>query len=336
MSTWIFASSQSTNFPSIQIFLSAFIAEGRAVAAHYIASCLSEDTAGLLSTLAEGRTTSQPVILSACRTPIGKFGRSLLGVGATRLGAIVVREAVKRAHVRPEEVDEVILGNVLSAGLGQNPARQAAIWGGLPPSVGAFTVNKVCGSALKAVMLAAQAVRAGDCELAVAGGAESMSNAPFLVRNMRWGRKYGDAGLVDAMIFDGLWDAFNDYHMGITGEAIATKFGITRMEADEFAFRSNSRAAAAWAGGRFDEEVVPVDVPCEDGSSTTFRKDECFRADTTLEKLAKLKPAFKPDGILTAGNSSQLSDGASAVVVASEERAERMGAHPMARIVGYG
>ena len=243
---------------------------------------------------------------------------------------------MKRALVRPEEVDEVILGNVLSAGLGQNPARQAAIWGGLPPSVGAFTVNKVCGSALKAVMLAAQAVRAGDCELAVAGGAESMSNAPFLVRNMRWGRKYGDAGLVDAMIFDGLWDAFNDYHMGITGEAIATKFGITRMEADEFAFRSNSRAAAAWAGGRFDEEVVPVDVPCEDGSSTTFRKDECFRADTTLEKLAKLKPAFKPDGILTAGNSSQLSDGASAVVVASEERAERMGAHPMARIVGYG
>ncbi len=243
---------------------------------------------------------------------------------------------MKRAKVRPEDVDEVIMGNVVSAGVGQNMARQAAILGGVPPSVGAYTVNKVCGSALKAVMLAAQSIKAGDSDLVVAGGSESMSNAPFLVRDMRWGRKYGGSELVDAMIFDGLWDAYNDYHMGITGELVAERYGISRGEADEFALRSNTRAADAAAGGKFEAEIVPVPVQGSDGAHTLFQKDECVRADTTLEKLARLKPAFKEGGILTAGNSSQLSDGASAVVVASEEEAARIGATPLARIVAYG
>jgi acetyl-CoA C-acetyltransferase len=238
--------------------------------------------------------------------------------------------------VEPDDVDEVIMGNVVSAGLGQNVARQSAIKAGLPPSVGALTVNKVCGSALKAVMLAAQSIRAGDNDLVVAGGSESMSNAPFLVRDLRWGHRYGDAGLVDSMIFDGLWDAFNDYHMGMTGEAVAERYGITRRAADEFALRSHSRAAQASRSGKFDAEIVPVPVHHAGGTVVDFRVDECIRADTTLEGLSRLKPAFKKDGILTAGNSSQLSDGASAVVVASEEEANRIGATSLARIVAYG
>ncbi len=238
--------------------------------------------------------------------------------------------------MKPSEVDEVIMGNVVSAGLGQNPARQAAIYAGVPDSVGAFTVNKVCGSGLKAVMLAAQSVKAGDNEVVVAGGMENMSNTPYLVRNLRWGLKYGHAKLLDSMIVDGLWDAYNDYHMGVTGELIAKKHKISREEADEFAYQSHMRAAKASKSGRFDDEIVKVEIEREGGEVATFDIDECVRPDTTLEKLSKLKPVFKEGGVLTAGNSSQLSDGASALVVASEEAAERLGAKPLARIKAYG
>jgi acetyl-CoA C-acetyltransferase len=277
-----------------------------------------------------------PVILSACRTPIGKFGKSLVGVSAPRLGAVVIREALRRAKASPSRAEEVIMGNVISAGLGQNPARQAAIFGKVPYSAGALTVNKVCGSGLKAVMIAAQAVKAGDCDLVVAGGMESMSNAPYLVKNLRWGLKYGDARLMDSMILDGLWEVYNDYHMGITGELVAKRYGITRRDADEFACESHAKAARASKAGLFEEEKVTVDIERENGQTTRFNDDECVRPDTTMEKLAALKPVFKPGGILTAGNSSQLSDGAAAVVVASEEAADRLGVKPLARIVAYG
>jgi acetyl-CoA C-acetyltransferase len=276
-----------------------------------------------------------PVIVSACRTAIGKFGRSLVGVQAQRLGSVVIGEALRRAGVKKTSVDEVIMGNVVSAGLGQNPARQAAIYAGIPPRVGAVTVNKVCGSGLKAVMLAAQSVKAGDNSVVVAGGMESMSNSPYLVRNLRWGLKYGDARLVDAMISDGLWDAYKNYHMGITGEIIAKRFRITRREADEFAYESHMKAARAAREGLFRDEIVPVEIERESGAVETFEKDECVRPDTTQEKLAALKPVFKPGGILTAGNSSQLSDGASALVITSDEYAERAGLKPIARIVAY-
>jgi acetyl-CoA C-acetyltransferase len=279
---------------------------------------------------------TQPVILSVCRTPIGKFGRSLVGVSAPKLGAVVISEALSRARVPLSEVEEVIMGNVVSAGQGQNPARQAAIGAKVPYSVGAITVNKVCGSGLKAVMLAAQAIKAGDSDVVVAGGMESMSNCPYLVKNLRWGLKYGDARLLDSMIVDGLWEAYHDYHMGITGELIAKKFGITRREADEFSCESHAKAAKAAKSGIFDKEKVKVEVQREGGHVTEFNEDECIRADTTLEKLAALKPVFKPGGILTAGNSSQLSDGAAAVVVASEEAADRLGAKPLAKVVAYG
>jgi len=278
---------------------------------------------------------SQPVILSACRTPIGKFGKTLARVPAVRLGAAAVREAISRAGVKGEDVEEVIAGNVISAGLGQNPARQAAIYAGVPVTVGAVTVNKVCGSGLKAVMLAAQAIKAGDAGVLVAAGMESMSNAPYLVRDVRWGTKAGDSKLVDSMINDGLWDVYNDYHMGMTGERIAEKFHVSREEADRFSYDSQMKAAAAQKAGRFAEEIVGLDVEGERGARARFEQDECIRADTTLEGLAKLKPAFKPNGVLTAGNSSQLSDGAAALVVASEEAAQRLGAKPLARVVGY-
>lgn len=279
---------------------------------------------------------SQPVILSACRTAIGKFGRSLVGVGAPTLGTVVLAEALRRSGAAGEDVDEVIMGNVISAGLGQNLARQCAVHAGVPYSVGAFTVNEVCGSGLKAVMLAAQSIRAGDSQLVVAGGAENMSNAPFLARDLRWGHRYGESNLVDSMIFDGLWEVYNGYHMGVTGEVIARRFHISRERADEFALMSHSRAAAAARSGLFDAEIVPVECKREDGSSLLFEKDECIRPDTSLDGLARLKPAFQPDGVLTAGNSSQLSDGASALVVASQEEADRLGVKPMARIVAYG
>ncbi len=275
------------------------------------------------------------MILSACRTAVGKFGRSLVGVPAPKLGAVAIAEAIKRAKLSPSQVDEVIMGNVISAGLGQNPARQAAIFANIPVTVGAFTVNKVCGSGLKAVMLAAQSIKAGDNDIVVAGGMENMSNAPYLVRNLRWGLKYGDARLIDAMINDGLWDAYNNYHMGITGETIAKKYKISRKEADVFAYESHMRSSRAMSDGNFDEEIVPIEIEQESGLVSQFKRDECVRPDTTVEKLSKLKPVFKPGGILTAGNSSQLSDGASALIVASEERAERLGINPLARIRAY-
>ncbi len=277
-----------------------------------------------------------PVIISACRTPIGKFGKSLVGVSAPKLGALVIQEAIRRARASADDVDEVIMGNVVSAGLGQNPARQAAIHGGIPFGVGSFTVNKVCGSGLKAVMLAAQSIKAGDNAVVVAGGMESMSNAPYIARGVRWGTKFGDARLLDAMIADGLWDAYHNYHMGVTGELVAKKFGIGRKEADEFAYSSHMKALKASKSGAFGPEIVKVRIEREGGEIVEFEKDECIRGDTTVEKLSKLKPVFKPDGILTAGNSSQLSDGASALVVASEEAADKLGVRPIAKIHAYG
>ncbi len=270
------------------------------------------------------------VIVSGARTPVGKFGRAFKDMPAVRLGAIAIREAVNRACIEMKDVEEVIMGNVISAGLGQNPARQASIYAGVPPEVGSFTVNKVCGSGLKAVMLAAQAIKAGDSEIIVAGGMENMSASPHLLRSLRWGVKFGDTSIVDAMVYDGLWEVYNDYHMGITGERIAEKYCITREEADEFALRSYQRALNAIKGGRFKEEIIPVET-----QGITIEKDEGVREDTSLEKLAKLPPVFKKDGILTAGNSSQLSDGAAALVVASARKAEELGVKPLARIIDY-
>jgi len=275
------------------------------------------------------------VILSACRTPIGKFGKSLIGVSAPKLGALVIEEALGRAGVKGDAVDEVIMGNVVSAGLGQNPARQAAIQGGVPFGAGSITVNKVCGSGLKAVMLAAQSIKAGDNDVVVAGGMESMSNAPYLAKGVRWGARLGDARLLDAMILDGLWEAYHNYHMGITGENIAKRFKIGRREADEFSYLSHQKASKASERGVFDAEIVKVKIEKEGGDIVEFAKDECIRKETTVEILGKLKPVFKPGGVLTAGNSSQLSDGASAVVVASEDAADKLGVKPIARILGY-
>ena len=270
------------------------------------------------------------VILSSVRTGIGKFGRSLRDIPAQRLGSIVIAEALKRAGLEPGDVDEVIMGNVISAGLGQNPARQAAIFAGLPPEIGSVTVNKVCGSGLKAVMLAAQAIRAGDAHIIVAGGMENMSASPHFTRGLRWGVKFGDVSTKDAMLYDGLWEVYNDYHMGITGERVARKYGITREEADLFALQSHQKASAATKNGKFKEEIVPVEV-----QGLLFEKDECIREDTSMEKMAKLLPVFKRDGILTAGNSSQLSDGAAALVIASATKAEELRIQPLARIVEY-
>jgi acetyl-CoA C-acetyltransferase len=277
---------------------------------------------------------TEAVIISACRTPVGKFGRSLLSFQAQELGAIVVKEAIKRAGIEQKEVDEVIMGNVISAGLGQNPARQAAIRAGLPVEVSCYTVNKVCGSGLKAVMLAAQSIISGDNNVVVAGGMESMSNSPYLIKGLRWGIRYGNTITVDSMINDGLWDAYNEFHMGITGEIVAERHGITRKQADEYAYQSHMRASDATKRGFFRDEIVPVEIK-KDEERIILDKDECIREDTTIEKLSHLKPVFKQDGILTAGNSSQLSDGASALVVCSREFAERKGIKILARIVGY-
>lgn len=274
--------------------------------------------------------TEEVVIASGVRTASGRFGRGFKEVPAPRLGAVVIQEVLKRAKIGPRDVDEVIMGNVISAGLGQNPARQAAIYAGLPAETGSFTVNKVCGSGLKAVMLAAQAVKAGDADVIAAGGMENMSAAPFLLREMRWGARLGRTSAVDAMINDGLWDVYNDFHMAMTGERVAVKYGITRREADEFSLLSNQRAFAATQEGRFREEIIPVEV-----QGVFVDRDECVRGDTTLEKLAALAPAFKEDGILTAGNCSKLSDGAAAVVVLSAKKARELGITPLARIIDY-
>ncbi|HET9309337.1 MAG TPA: acetyl-CoA C-acetyltransferase [Candidatus Sulfotelmatobacter sp.] len=275
------------------------------------------------------------VILSGCRTPVGKFQGSLSDFRAPELGAIVVREAVKRAGIDPAQVDECIMGNVVSAGLGQNPARQAAIFGGLSPATGAMTINKVCGSGLKSVALAAQAVQTGNSSIVVAGGMESMTNAPYLLPQARKGYRLGNAQIIDSMVHDGLWDIYNDYHMGITGENVAEKYGITREEQDEFAVNSHRKAISAIKECRFKSQIVPVEIPPKKKGAppTFFEKDEGPREDTTIEVLRGLKPAFKKDGTVTAGNAPGVNDGAAAVVVTSAQRAMELGAKPMVRIV---
>ena len=275
------------------------------------------------------------VIVGSCRTPIGKFLGALKGVPAPELGALVVKESVKRAGLRPEDVDEVVMGNVLQAGLGQNPARQAALKGGLPATVPAVTVNKVCGSGLKAVMMAAQAVRLGDAEVVVAGGMESMSNAPYLVMGAREGFRLGHGDMVDSMIHDGLWDVYEDFHMGCCGEVVADKYGIPRQAQDEYALLSHKKALAAIESGKFKAEIAPVTLPQKKGPPVVFDTDEGPRRDTSMEALARLKPAFKEDGSVTAGNAPGVNDGAAAMVVTSEERAAKAGARPQAEIVAY-
>lgn len=277
------------------------------------------------------------VLVGACRTPIAKFQGSLAGFRAPDLGALAIAEALRRAGVPLDAVEEVIMGNVLQAGLGQNPARQAARKAGVPDRVGSFTVNKVCGSGLKAVMLAAQAIRAGDAELIVAGGMESMTNAPYLLPEARAGVRLGHGKLIDSMVWDGLWDIYNDFHMGITGEKVAEKYGITRQMQDEFAAQSHRRAAEATAAGRFTDERFSVAIPQRKGEPIQFNTDEGVKGDTTAEGIAKLKPAFKPDGgTVTAANASSINDGASAVVVMSAERAKQLGCKPLARVLAYG
>ncbi|MGE5084204.1 MAG: acetyl-CoA C-acetyltransferase [Acidobacteriota bacterium] len=280
-------------------------------------------------------TFDDAVILSGCRTPVGKFQGSLSDFSAPQLGAIVVREAVKRAGLDPAQVDECIMGNVVSAGLGQNPARQAAIFGGLSPATGAMTINKVCGSGLKSVALAAQAVQTGNSSIVVAGGMESMTNAPYLLPQARKGYRLGNAQIIDSMVHDGLWDVYNDYHMGITGENVAEKYGITREEQDEFAVNSHRKAVSAIKECRFKAQIVPVEIPAKKkgAAPVIFDKDEGPREDTTIEILRALKPAFKKDGTVTAGNAPGVNDGAAAVVVTSAQRAKELGTKPMVRIV---
>ena len=275
-----------------------------------------------------------PVILSAVRTPVGKFQGALKPFSAPQLGSLVVRAAMEHAKLAPEQIDEVIMGNVISAGLGQNPARQAALGGGLPPEVAALTINKVCGSGLKAVGLAAQGILTGDSEIVIAGGMESMSNAPYLLQNAREGYRLGDGTLVDTMIHDGLQDAYEHCHMGNTGEIVAEKYRISRQRQDEFALGSHRKAVDAIRSGRFKAEILPVSVPQRKGDPQLVDTDESPRSDTTLEKLASLKPAFKKDGSVTAGNAPGVNDGAAALAVTSAERAEQLGLTSLARIAG--
>ncbi|HEV2114041.1 MAG TPA: acetyl-CoA C-acetyltransferase [Terriglobales bacterium] len=274
-------------------------------------------------------------MIAGVRTPIGKFQGLLSDLSATQLGAIAVREAVRRAKVDPKQVDECIMGNVVSAGLGQNPARQAALNGGLPPEVGAMTVNKVCGSGLKAVALAAQAIQTHNAQIVVAGGMESMTNAPYLLPNARKGYRLGNQQLIDSMVNDGLWDVYNNYHMGMTGENVAEKYHVTREQQDEYALNSHRKAAEAWRECRFKSQIVAVELPAKKKGEApvVFDKDETFREDSTIEALRALKPAFKKDGTVTAGNAPGVNDGAAAVVVTSYKRAKELGAEPMARIV---
>jgi acetyl-CoA C-acetyltransferase len=276
----------------------------------------------------------ESVIVSAVRTPTGKFLGALKDMPATELGALVVREAVSRAGIEPALVDECIMGNVLQAGNGQNPARQSALNGGLDNRVAAMTINKVCGSGLKAVMLAAQGIATGDIDVAVAGGMESMSNAPYLLPRVREGLRMGNSTVVDSMIADGLWCTFDNCHMGITGEVVAEKYGVTRPEQDRYAAESHRKAAAATREGWFRDEILPVQVPQKKGPPTLFDRDETIREDTTEAALAGLKPAFKKDGTVTAGNAPGVNDGASALVVMATDVAAKHGVRPIARIVG--
>ncbi|MHB9929130.1 acetyl-CoA C-acetyltransferase [Clostridium botulinum] len=275
------------------------------------------------------------VIASAVRTPIGKFGGTLKSVSAIELGSIVIKEALKRANVKPEDIDEVIMGNVLQAGLGQNSTRQSAVAAGIPVEVPSFTINKVCGSGLRAVSLATQLIKLGDDDIVVAGGTENMSAAPYLLEKARWGQRMGDGKIVDEMIRDGLWESFNDYHMGITAENIAEQWGITREEQDEFSAKSQQKAEKAVKEERFKEEIVPVVIKSRKGE-VVFDTDEFPRFGATKESLSKLKPAFKKDGTVTAGNASGINDGAAALVIMSEEKANELGIKPLAKIVAYG
>jgi len=274
------------------------------------------------------------VIISAVRTPIAKFQGALEGFSAPQLGSIAVREAVARAKVKPEHVDECIMGLVISAGLGQNPARQAALNGGLPPTVGAMTINKVCGSGLKAVALAAQAIQTGNAEIVVAGGMESMTNAPYLLPQARKGYRLGNSQIVDSVVNDGLWDVYNNYHMGMTGENVAQKYGVTREQQDEYAVNSHRKAVQAWNECRFKGQIVPVEIPAKKKGEapTLFDKDEGPRADTSADLLRNLKPVFKKDGSVTAGNASTMNDGSAATVVTSAARAKQLGVQPMVHI----
>jgi acetyl-CoA C-acetyltransferase len=278
-----------------------------------------------------------PVILSAVRTPIGKFQGGLASLSAPELGGKIVAEAIRRAGLDAKQIDEAILGNVVQAGLGQNPARQAALKGGCAPRVAAMTINKVCGSGLKAVALAAQAVTLGESETVVAGGMESMSNCPYLLPQARTGYRLGDGKIVDSMINDGLWDAYEDFHMGVTGELVAEKYGITREEQDRFAFESHQKAVRARKSCFFESQILPIEIPQKKGDPLVIKYDESPREDTTMEALAKLKPAFKKDGTVTAGNAPGTNDGAAAVIVTSERNAQRLNKQPpfqpIARIV---
>jgi len=273
------------------------------------------------------------VLVGACRTPIGTFGGQLKDTKAVDLGALVMQEAIKRAGISADQIEEVIFGCVLQAAQGQNVTRQSAIKAGIPETVPAFTINKVCGSGLRSVSLAAQIIKAGDADIILAGGMENMSMAPFALEKARYGYRMNNGTLVDVMIKDGLWDAFNDYHMGITAENVAEKYGITREEQDAFGLRSQELAAKAIAEGRFKDEIVPVVIPSKKGD-IVFDTDEHPRA-TTAEKLSQLKPAFKKDGTVTAGNASGINDGAGAVIVMSKEKAEELGIKPMARVISY-
>lgn len=278
----------------------------------------------------------EPVILSAARTPTGRFLGSLASFPAPRLGAIVVKAAVERAGINElSDIDEVLMGNVVSAGLGQNPARQSAIFAGLPASVGATTINKVCGSGLKTAMLAAQAIRVGDGDLFVAGGMENMSRVPYLVPGRTGELRYGHAQLTDALLLDGLWDPFEDWGMGNAAEFIAEEYQVTRQAMDEYALASHQKAITAQDTGKFAEEIVPVEIVGRKGKVTVFEADETPRRDTSLEMLAKLKPVFQKDGKVTAGNAPGLNDGAAAVIVSSRSKADQLGIKPLARVVGY-
>jgi len=277
----------------------------------------------------------EAVIVSAVRIPVGKFQGTLAGLSASDLGAVAIRAAVERAGVDPTLVDEVLMGNVVLAGQGQAPARQAAIKAGLPPTIGATTVNKICGSGLKTVMLAAAMIAAGDGDIFVAGGMESMNNGPYLLHKARFGYRLGDGKLVDAMVYDGLWCAFENQHMGNSAEWIAREYNLTREELDEYAYNSQMKAIAAVDEGRFEEEIVPVEVPQRKGPPVLFDTDEVPRRDTSLEKLARLRPAFQSDGIITAGNAPGITDGAAATVVMSRAKADELGIQPLARVVAY-
>ncbi|MBN2071962.1 MAG: acetyl-CoA C-acetyltransferase [Candidatus Krumholzibacteriota bacterium] len=278
---------------------------------------------------------SEVVIAGAVRTAMGKFQGGLSSFTAPQLGAKAIEEAVKRAGIEKSLVTEVIMGNVVGAGLGQNPARQAALGAKLDFAVSALTVNKVCGSGLKAVVLGTQALKLGDEEIVVAGGMESMSNAPYILRQARTGYRLGDGKIVDTMVYDGLWDAYNDFHMGNTGEITAERYGVSRKEMDEYAYNSHRKAVAAIKSGKFKDEIFPVEVPVRKGDPVIFDTDEGPRAEVSIETMGKLKPVFKKDGVITAGNASQISDGASALVLMTDTKASKLGIEPVARVTGY-